>query len=72
MIVDPFLETFYATKWAGRDTLRISESCVPYCEAKGSSLKGLEYKRIRIPWRKLALTVASSPYNKGQTKLIET
>ena len=34
--------------------------------------KGLEWKRIRIPWRMLALTVASSPYNKGPTKLIET
>ncbi len=34
--------------------------------------KGLECKKIRIPWRMLALTVASSPYNKGPTKLIET
>jgi len=34
--------------------------------------KGLEWKRIRLPWRMLALTVASSPYNKGPTKLIET
>jgi hypothetical protein len=34
--------------------------------------KGLEWKRIGIPWRMLALTVASSPYNEGPTKLIET
>ncbi len=58
---------------AGRDALRIlSESCIPCCEAKGSSRKGLECRRIRILWRMLALTVASSPYSKGPTKLIET
>jgi len=31
----------------------------------GVGPKGLEWKRIRIPWGILALTIASSPYNKG-------
>ena len=40
-------------------------------QAKDFGRKGSERNRIRIPRQIVALGVASSPYNKGPTKLIE-
>jgi hypothetical protein len=37
-----------------------------------STCKEIEHIRQTVPWRMLAVTVGSSPYNEGPTKLIKT